>query len=260
MFTKTTTELAPEEDQGALFAILNAPRYATTDYTKLYTDQISRADQGHSRGRRPTSRSSASAAAPSGLLHLGAQGLGRARRARRARSSRTSRARLGKVAGVQAFVFSPPIAARRRRRPADLGRHPVDPRRRSGSTRSPRRSSTKAQASGRFIVVQNSLAFDAPQVTHHRRPRPRRQPQRAGQRHRQRRSACSSAAARSPSSTATPTATTSSPRCRRSTATIPSSSAQFFVRAATGEMVPLSVGGEDRDQAPRRRPSSSSTS
>ena len=41
MFTRTTTELAPEEDQGALFAILNGPRYATKEYTKLYTDQIS---------------------------------------------------------------------------------------------------------------------------------------------------------------------------------------------------------------------------
>ena len=34
MFTKTTTELAPEEDQGALFAASStAPRYATADYT-----------------------------------------------------------------------------------------------------------------------------------------------------------------------------------------------------------------------------------
>ena len=46
MFTKTTSELAPEEDQGALFAMVNAPRYATKEYTKLYTDQISRLTSG----------------------------------------------------------------------------------------------------------------------------------------------------------------------------------------------------------------------
>src|SRR5690606_8502344 len=40
MFTKTTSELAPEEDSGALFALVNAPRYATTEYTQLYVDQI----------------------------------------------------------------------------------------------------------------------------------------------------------------------------------------------------------------------------
>ena len=41
MFVNTTTELAPEEDSGALFAILNAPRYATKEYTQLYVDQVS---------------------------------------------------------------------------------------------------------------------------------------------------------------------------------------------------------------------------
>ena len=45
----------------------------------------------------------------------------------------------------------------------------------------------KAQASGRFIVVQNSLAFDAPQVTRDHRPRPRRGLNVADQRYRQRR-------------------------------------------------------------------------
>ena len=163
MFLKTTTELAPEEDEGALFAILNGPRYATLDYTHLYTDQISQLTAGihevthrvldRRLRRQPQLR----------LLHLGAQGLGRSRPlaggdaagppgpARQGRRRRGLRLRAADAAGL-------------RRRPADHRRHPVDPRRRRGSTRSPRRSRQKAQASGRFIVVQNSLAFDAPQV------------------------------------------------------------------------------------------------
>ncbi|MCC6205599.1 MAG: efflux RND transporter permease subunit, partial [Hyphomicrobiales bacterium] len=40
MFTKTSGELAPEEDQGALFALVTGPRYATSEYTSRYTDQM----------------------------------------------------------------------------------------------------------------------------------------------------------------------------------------------------------------------------
>src|SRR5690606_36470454 len=40
MFVNTSSELAPEEDQGALFAILNGPRYATLDYTDAFTAEI----------------------------------------------------------------------------------------------------------------------------------------------------------------------------------------------------------------------------
>ena len=108
MFLNTTTELAPEEDEGALFSIMNGPRYATLDYTKLYTDRISELTGdiagGHDRvlDRRLRRRTN------SGLLHLGAEGLGRARALARARSSRTSRAGSAQVAGVEAFVFAPP--------------------------------------------------------------------------------------------------------------------------------------------------------
>ncbi len=38
LFMKTSSELAPEEDSGALFSFVNAPSYATTDYTQLYVD------------------------------------------------------------------------------------------------------------------------------------------------------------------------------------------------------------------------------
>ncbi|TIU76671.1 MAG: efflux RND transporter permease subunit, partial [Mesorhizobium sp.] len=40
MFTKTSTELAPEEDQGFLLSLVTAPRYATSDYTETYVNQM----------------------------------------------------------------------------------------------------------------------------------------------------------------------------------------------------------------------------
>uniref|UniRef100_UPI0013D35382 efflux RND transporter permease subunit n=1 Tax=Escherichia coli TaxID=562 RepID=UPI0013D35382 len=40
LFTKTASELAPEEDGGFLVSLVNAPQYATTDYTLLYANQI----------------------------------------------------------------------------------------------------------------------------------------------------------------------------------------------------------------------------
>ncbi|OWK19330.1 hypothetical protein AJ88_45170 [Mesorhizobium amorphae CCBAU 01583] len=39
-FTKTSSELAPEEDQGFLLSIVTGPRYATSDYTETYVNQI----------------------------------------------------------------------------------------------------------------------------------------------------------------------------------------------------------------------------
>ncbi len=40
LFLNTSSELAPEEDLGALFSLVTAPRYATTPYTQRYVDQI----------------------------------------------------------------------------------------------------------------------------------------------------------------------------------------------------------------------------
>ena len=43
MYMNTKAELAPEEDQGVLFALTKAPQYANLDYTKAYGDEL---DQG----------------------------------------------------------------------------------------------------------------------------------------------------------------------------------------------------------------------
>ncbi|QCO57496.1 multidrug efflux protein (plasmid) [Pseudorhodobacter turbinis] len=163
MFMNTTSELAPEEDQGALFAFLNGPRYATTDYTSLYIEEVTKStaeveevDVGFS------------IAGFGGSKNTGIYIWSLKDWADRSRSQQEVQvdiqASLAKNTGVQGFVFAPPTL------PGAGGGLPVSlviqsiyaPERVVEVAEEIRQ---KAMASGRFIVVQNSLSFDAPQVT-----------------------------------------------------------------------------------------------
>jgi multidrug efflux pump len=163
MFTRTTTELAPEEDQGALFAILNGPRYATKEYTQLYTDQISELTADIPEVTTEFSIAGFGGQANSGVyIWVLADWADRDRA--QAPIQQDIQTRLGQVAGVEGFVFAPPTL------PGAGGGLPISVV--IQSVHEPARVfevaeevKNKVQASGRFIVVQNSLAFDAPQVT-----------------------------------------------------------------------------------------------
>jgi multidrug efflux pump len=163
MYVNTTTELAPEEDQGALFAILNGPRYATHDYLKLYTDQISELTADIEEVRTEFSIAGFGGQANSGF-YIWALKDWADRERPQAAIQQDIQGRLGAVAGVEGFVFAPPTL------PGAGGGLPIsvviqsihDAERVFEVAEEVRQ---KAQASGRFIVVQNSLAFDAPQVT-----------------------------------------------------------------------------------------------
>ena len=43
MYMNTKKELAPEEDQGVLFALTKAPQYANLDYIDAYGEQLDKA-------------------------------------------------------------------------------------------------------------------------------------------------------------------------------------------------------------------------
>ena len=238
MFFKTTTELAPEEDQGALFAILNGPRYATKEYTKLYTDQISELTADI-----PEVTTEFSIAGfggnPAGGFYIWVFEDWADRERSQAELQQDLQGRLGAVAGVEGFVFAPPTL------PGSGGGLPItvviqsihDPQRVFEVARG-------GEAQGRGVgplhrrAEQPRLRRAAGQRDD--RPRPGGQPERADQRHRR--------DARAPRRRRVDrrvrprlrTATTSSPRCRASGAATRTTSAQFFVRASTGEMVPLS--------------------
>ncbi len=163
MFLNTTSELAPEEDQGALFAILNAPRYATNEYMKLYTDQISELTDDI-----PEVKTDFSIAGIGGTPNMAFYIWALKDWADRERSQsviqQELQGRLGKNAGVEGFVFSPPSL------PGSGGGLPISVV--LQSVHDPDRVyevaeeiKAKAQASGRFIVVQNSMAYDQPEVS-----------------------------------------------------------------------------------------------
>ncbi len=162
MFFNTTSELAPEEDEGALFSIMAGPRYATLDYMKLYTDRTSELTRGIDEVGTEFSITGIGGSANTAFYIWVLKDW-----AERARSQKAIQqdiqGRLGKQTGVEAFVFAPPSL------PGAGGGLPItvviqsihDAQRVYEIAEAVKQ---KAQASGRFIVVQNSLAFDAPQV------------------------------------------------------------------------------------------------
>jgi multidrug efflux pump len=162
MFLNTSTELAPEEDRGALFSLVNAPSYATTEYTSLYTDQM-----------RALTKDLPELEANFSIVGMGGQTNSAIALwafkdwADRERSQKELQAdiqgRLAAVSGVQPLVFAPPSL------PGAGGGLPISmviqsigsPDRVSEVAETIKR---RAEATGQFIVVQNSLTFNQQQV------------------------------------------------------------------------------------------------
>ncbi len=161
LFTKTTSELAPEEDQGALFAIVNTPRYATSEYGHHYIEQFTELI-----GEVPELEQTIS------ITGIDGGGGGFAiyplvpwdqRERSQQEIQQQIQGGLSQSTGVQALVFSPPSL------PGSGGGLPVQYV--VQSTASPERVfeiseeiRRRAMASGRFIIVQNSMSFDQPQA------------------------------------------------------------------------------------------------
>ena len=163
MFMKTSTELAPEEDSGALFSLVTAPRYATTEYTSLYADQMMEVTKEIEELRAYFNVVGLGGQTNSGIALWAFKDWGDRERSQK-EIQQDIQGRLSKVAGVEALVFAPPSL------PGAGGGLPISLVIQSTSDPSQvyevaEQVKRKAQESGRFIVVQNSLAFDAPQVT-----------------------------------------------------------------------------------------------
>ncbi len=153
LVTKTTTELAPNEDQSGLFAIVNDPHYATANYTEMYTSQFyEMTDDVPGVEAR--------------FQFVGADGVNSAfaiwalkpwgeRKQSQAEIKAVIQPRISKSAGVQAFVFAPPSL------PGSGGGLPIQIV--LQTTDSPEqvyevaeKVKNEAMASGKFIIVQNS--------------------------------------------------------------------------------------------------------
>ncbi|MEQ9247962.1 MAG: efflux RND transporter permease subunit [Nitratireductor sp.] len=162
MFMNTSSELAPEEDEGALFSLITAPSYATTDYTTLYTTQMRELTKD-----LPELKASFSIVGFGGQTNSGIALWAFKDWADRERSQKEIQqdiqARLSGIAGVEALVFAPPSL------PGAGGGLPISLVIQSTSDSArvfevAEKIKEEAQASGRFIVVQNSLAYNAQQV------------------------------------------------------------------------------------------------
>lgn len=162
LFVKTSSELAPDEDQGGLFAMVTAPQYATADYTQLYTNQFYEMTDDvpgvEARFQIVGTGSANSAFAIWALKPWGE------REESQAEIKEMIQARISQSAGVQAFVFAPPSL------PGAGGGLPIQfVLQTTGSAEQvyeiAEEIKLKAMMSGKFIVVQNSMSYDKPLAT-----------------------------------------------------------------------------------------------
>lgn len=162
LFTKTSTELAPEEDSGALFSFVNAPPYATSDYTRTYVDQM----RGLTQDLPELSANFSITGFGGGTntaIALWAFKDWSERERSQAEIQQELQAKIGGIAGVQAFVFAPPSL------PGAGGGLPISVVLQSTGPSDrifevAEEVKAAAMASGRFIVVQNSLSYDSAQI------------------------------------------------------------------------------------------------
>ena len=163
LFLNTSSELAPEEDRGALFAVVNAPRYATSAYTQHYVEQMNVLTADVAEVKARFTAVGMDGGSNSGFAVWALKDWADRDRSQ-AQVQQDIQAKVGNSTGVQAFVFAPPSL------PGTGGGLPISYVVRSTGAAAPvyelaEQIKNKAMATGRFIVVQNSMAFDAPQVT-----------------------------------------------------------------------------------------------
>jgi multidrug efflux pump len=161
LFSKTPSELAPEEDQGAFLGLVNVPRYATPEYTQRFAAGFTRAGETIPE-------------VDDTFLIVGIDGGGSGfvgfklkewseRHKKAAATKQDIQNMLNANAGVQAFVFAPPSL------PGSSGGLPIQYVLRTIGDSSQayevaEQVRKKAQASGKFIIVQNSVSFETPRA------------------------------------------------------------------------------------------------
>lgn len=161
LFSKTPSELAPEEDQGAYFGLALVPPYATVNYTSAFAEKL----------LRPFERIPEVDAT---FLITGINGDGGgfigyklkewSQRKRKGPAIKADiQTMLNESPGIQAFVFAPPSL------PGSSGGLPIqyvlrttgDP---AQAYEVAEQVKVKAMASGKFIVVQNSVTYQTPRA------------------------------------------------------------------------------------------------
>jgi len=161
MFMKTPSELAPEEDQGAFLGLVNAPKYATSDYTQAFASGFTRAGD---KIKEIEDTFMVAGTDGGGSAFIGFKLKEWSERSRKpALIKQDIQAMLDSNAGVQAFIFSPPAL------PGSSGGLPIQYVLRTiGNSAQAFEIADevrkRAVATGRFIVVQNSMTYESPRA------------------------------------------------------------------------------------------------
>jgi len=163
LFTHTQTELAPEEDSGALFAQIQGPKYATSQYMKLYSDQMDNLTKDIPELRARFQIVGMDGSTNSGIALWAFKDWSQRTKSQKELQAEITQ-RLSKLAGVQAFAFALPSL------PGAGGGLPISVVIQSTGPADQvyevaEKIKNEAQASGQFIIVQNSLSYDSPQTT-----------------------------------------------------------------------------------------------
>jgi len=161
MYVNTKSELAPEEDQGVLFALTKAPQYANLDYADYYGDELHKAFASF-----PETDLTFVVNGRFGP-NQGIAGMILKPWDQRTRSAQQLKPlvqqKVSAVAGMSAFVFSlPPL-------PASIGGLPVQMVIYSTGDYKPiyeamQKIKEEARKSGLFIVVDSDLDFNQPTI------------------------------------------------------------------------------------------------
>ncbi len=161
LFLNTTTELAPEEDQGALFGVMTGPQYATAEYSAKYGEEIDKLTEDVP-SLEARFQVMGDPTPNGGFVGWVLKPWGE-REESQAQVQQDLQARLNKQTGMEGFVFAIPSL------PGSGGGLPVQFV--IQSTEAAERVfevaddiKAKAEQSGRFIVVQNSVSYDAPKA------------------------------------------------------------------------------------------------
>ncbi len=161
MFLSTPKELAPEEDQGAIFALIKSPQYANLDYLEKATEQVQTAAD------RIPEKDHVFLINGSAGVHQGFGGLILKPWAARKRNQKEIltelQPMLSAVTGAQIIAFSPPSL------PGSTGGPPIQFVVRSiGDYKEIAEVMAKIEAaakeSGLFIFTDSDLKFDLPQI------------------------------------------------------------------------------------------------
>ncbi|GGA81089.1 acriflavine resistance protein B [Brucella endophytica] len=163
LFMHTSTELAPEEDSGALFAQIQGPKYATSQYMKLYSDQMDNITKDIPELRARFQIVGMDGGTNSGIALWAFKDWSQRTKSQKQLQEEITQ-RLSKLAGVQAFAFALPSL------PGAGGGLPISVVIQSTGPADQvyemaEKIKNEAQASGQFIIVQNSLSYDSPQTT-----------------------------------------------------------------------------------------------